>query len=179
MSDTRERLSPEERAMRQRKLLTIGTYLYGPSWQQALSSRLKKVVERDVPRVRINQWATGAKPVPKWMLPVLADVARGGVTQLRRRAEVFDRIAAGEDIPPSPDEDASPAASEPSAPEEPEQESGPAALSSEEDFDTAAFLDQVLSEQPRALGIMPTFVPEMHVAYSNVEGRTLRQTRRS
>lgn len=179
MSETRERLTPEERARRQRLLMTVGAHLYGPSWQQALSNRLKAFVESGVPRVRINQWANGSKPVPAWFLPVLADVARSGAAELRRRAEVFDRIAAGEDVPPSPDEGAPPAQGEPDTPEEPAQEPGSAASSSEEDFDTEGFLERVLSEPPRDLGTMPAFVPEMHVAYSNVEGRVLRQTRRA
>ncbi|WP_375275796.1 hypothetical protein [Methylorubrum thiocyanatum] len=158
--------------------MTVGGHLYGPSWQQALSDRLKKVVEGGVPRVRLNQWSTGAKPLPAWMLPVLAEVARGGAAELRRRAEVFDRIAAGEDVPPS-DEGAPPAQGEPDAPEGTPLESGPAAPGAEEDFDTASFLEQVLSEPPRDLGTMPTFVPELHVAYSSIEGRVLRQTRRA
>ncbi|GJD59022.1 hypothetical protein [Methylobacterium dankookense] len=127
MAETRERLSPEERATRQRKLLTVGTYLYGPSWQQALSDRLAKVVEGGVPRVRINQWATGSKPLPAWMLPVLADVALSGAAELRRRAEVFNRIAAGEDVPPSLDEGTPPVQGEPDTSEEPTLESGPTA----------------------------------------------------
>ncbi|MFE1597370.1 hypothetical protein [Methylobacterium sp. ID0610] len=140
MSETRERLTPEERARRQRLLMTVGAHLHGPSWQQALSDRLEKVVDGGVPRVRINQWANGAKPVPGWMLPVLADVARDGAAELRRRAEDLDRIAAGEDVPPS-DEGAPPAQGEPDAPGEAPLESGPAAAAEAAPFDDGTAFD--------------------------------------
>ncbi|MCJ2136854.1 hypothetical protein MKK69_22850 [Methylobacterium sp. J-026] len=100
MTETRERLTPEERAGRQRRLMTVGEYLYGPSWQNALATRLEKRGPVAVPRVRLNQWANGAKPVPGWMLPVIETVAREAAAELRQRALVLDAIAAGGDAPP-------------------------------------------------------------------------------
>ncbi|MGU3286083.1 hypothetical protein [Methylobacterium mesophilicum] len=100
MTETRERLTPEERARRQRRLMTIGEYLYGPSWQNALATRLEKRGPVAVPRVRLNQWANGAKPVPGWMLPVIETVAREAAAELRQRALVLDAIADGGDAQP-------------------------------------------------------------------------------
>lgn len=141
MSETRERLSPEERAGRQRQLLTVGTHLYGPSWQQALSDRLGRpgAVEGGVPRVRINQWANGAKPIPSWMMAVLATVAREGADELRRRALDLDAIAGGG----SPPGDRGEPEPEPESAGEPSQESGsPLAHATEEpDFDVDAFVE--------------------------------------
>lgn len=141
MSETRVRLSPEERARRQRLLLTVGTHLYGPSWQQALSDRLGRpgAVEGGVPRVRINQWANGAKPIPSWMMAVVAMVAREGADELRQRALDLDAIAAG-----SPTEDRGEPEPEPDAAGEPPQESGPppaaAQAAEEEEVDIDAFV---------------------------------------
>lgn len=172
---TREFTDAEERARRVALVQAVGERVYGGSWQTPIAEALSAATGRPLGRARVAQWvlADGAKPVPAWVLDALPGIAQDGAARLRKAADELDALFAegGAGAPP--------AQGEPDAPEEPPLESGPAASGAEEDFDTAGFLEQVLSEPPRDLGTMPTFVPELHVAYSSIEGRVLRQTRRS
>ncbi|HEV2545316.1 MAG TPA: hypothetical protein VGU70_21420 [Methylobacterium sp.] len=174
----REFTDADERTRRRDRVYRIGEAAFGAerNWHADMAKAIEVATGRTIGRARIAQWfltTADVKPVPAWVVEALPAIAAAAAADLRARAAALDTEIAVEDG------GAPPAQGEPDAPEEPSLESGPAAAADGDEFDTAGFLEQVLSEPPRDLGTMPTFVPEMHVVYSNVEGRALRQTRRS
>lgn len=93
MTETRERLSAEERLDRQRRLRAIGELAFGQSWQMAMLEALHEVTERKVPLSNIAAWTSGAKPVPAWAAEGLREVAARAAGGLRSRAQSLDGFA--------------------------------------------------------------------------------------
>lgn len=159
-----KRFTAEEEPMRARDLVEfVGERVWGGSWQTPMAEALK------LPRARVAQWMlvpsekktvnVPAKPVPAWVMEALPAIAREGAARLRKDADELDALF--------PDQGAPPAQGEPDGEEDGPQESGPAASAVasasaeefEDGFDLHGFLDQVHSEPPRDLGVMPMPAP--------------------
>jgi hypothetical protein len=93
VSETRERLTPEEHLDRQRRLWQTGELAYGTLWQAQLSRDLEAVTGRHAATASINSWSVGRKPVPRWVSDALPHVARKVAMELAGRAMMLHDLA--------------------------------------------------------------------------------------
>lgn len=88
-TETRERLTPEERELRKSWLVRVGAPRWGSSWQTPMAEALSAASGREVPRPRVNQWAQGTKPMPRWAALALAQVAQESAEVMRAEAKAL------------------------------------------------------------------------------------------
>jgi hypothetical protein len=92
MAETREHATPEERADRQRRLIEVGTLVFGASWKASMAREIKAVTGREPPVKTVDAWASGAKPVPAWASEAVRRVAEKAVVELRERAHRLKKL---------------------------------------------------------------------------------------
>lgn len=152
---TREFTSRDERTRRRELVRRIGDAAFGRQlgrgsdegepktvWHAEFARAIEAATGRAIGRPRVAQWLLAgddAKPVPSWVVDALPAIAHAAAADLRRRAEELDALEAESGAPP--------AQGEPDAPEEPAQESGPAAAAAlpyddGSDFDMDAFVEK-------------------------------------
>ncbi len=92
MAETREHLTPEERADRQRRLVEVGGLVFGETWKASMAREIKAVTGREPPVKTVDAWASGAKPVPAWASEAVRRVAEKAVAELRERAHRLKKL---------------------------------------------------------------------------------------